>query len=115
MNALRSKFALTERELNGLYQLAREKSEQSHDLYSFTARINQALDEPERIRVFGMLWNAAYADGKADAHEEHLLRRLADLLHIRHGDAIGAKLRAEQAQPASGDPAEPHPLQSSIR
>jgi uncharacterized tellurite resistance protein B-like protein len=99
MEALRSRFELTPDEQADLFELAREKSEHTHDLFSFTARLNQALDERERIRVFEMLWNVAYANGRADAHEAHLLRRLADLLHIRHGDAVGAKLRAEEARP----------------
>jgi uncharacterized tellurite resistance protein B-like protein len=98
LKALQSRFALSSTELADLFELARHKSEQSHDLYSFTARLNEALDEPERVRVFEMLWSVAYANGTADAHEEHLLRRLADLLHLRHGVAIGAKLRAEQTQ-----------------
>ena len=97
LEALRTKFALPERELGELFELARQKSEDSHDLYSFTERLNQSLAEPERIRVFELLWRVAYADGRADAHETHLLRRLADLLHIRHADAIGAKLRAGSA------------------
>ena len=96
MSALRSRFALSEQELADLFELARHHSEHSHDLFSFTERLNQALDEPQRIRVFETLWAMAYADGRADDHEAHLLRRLADLLHIRHGDAIGAKLRAER-------------------
>lgn len=95
--ALRTRFALTDDELNDLLELAHHRSEHTHDLYSFTARLNTALDEAERIHVFEMLWTAAYADGHADAHETHLLRRLADLLHLRHADAIGAKLRAEAA------------------
>ena len=82
--------------LADLFELALHKSEHAHDLHSFTALINEQLDEPERIRVFELLWMVAYANGKADDHEAHLLRRLADLLHIRHGDAIGAKLRAER-------------------
>jgi uncharacterized tellurite resistance protein B-like protein len=99
MEALRTRFDLTADERADLFELAREKSEHTHDLFSFTTRLNQALDEPERIRVFEMLWNVAYANGRADAHQAHLLRRLADLLHIRHGDAVGAKLRAETARP----------------
>jgi uncharacterized tellurite resistance protein B-like protein len=100
MNALRAKFSLSDTELAELFELARHDSEHSHDLYSYTALLNQTLDEPERIRVFELLWSVAYANGAADAHEAHLLRRLADLLHIRHGDAVGAKLRAEEARPA---------------
>ncbi|MET0281197.1 MAG: TerB family tellurite resistance protein [Steroidobacteraceae bacterium] len=98
LDALRTRFALSEAELTELFALAQQRSEDSHDLYSFTARLNQTLDEPQRVRVFEMLWSVAYADGQADAHETHLLRRVADLLHLRHGDAIGAKLRAERLQ-----------------
>lgn len=96
-DALRSRFTLTQAELDELVELARHRSEHTHDLYSFTQRLNETLDEAERIHVFELLWRVAYADGHADAHETHLLRKLADLLHLRHADAIGAKLRAESA------------------
>lgn len=96
LQALRSRFTLTEEELADLFELAHDKSEATHDLYSFTAKLNAALNEAERVHVFELLWTVAYADGHADAHEMHLLRRLADLLHLRHADAIGARLRAEK-------------------
>jgi len=95
LNALRSRFQLSEDELVALVELAREKSDHTHDLFTFTERLNQSLDEHERIQIFELLWTTAYADGHADAHEAHLLRRLGDLLHLRHADVIGAKLRAE--------------------
>lgn len=98
MDALGSRFGLSGTELDELYELAHDKSEQTHDLYSFTARLNELLDERERVHVFELLWSVAYADGHADAHEAHLLRRLGDLLHLRHADAIGAKLRAERGR-----------------
>lgn len=97
MEALGSRFSLTGQELADVFELARHKSEHAHDLHSFTERLNGQLGEAERIHVFELLWAVAYANGKADDHEAHLLRRLADLLHIRHQDAIGAKLRAERA------------------
>lgn len=96
--ALRRKFALDPAEIEELVELARHRSEHTHDLYTFTERLNESLDEAARIRLFEMLWTVAYADGHADAHEAHLLRKVADLLHLRHAAAIGAKLRAEAAR-----------------
>ncbi len=96
LDALRRRFTLTADELADLFELAHDRSESTHDLYSFTAKLNQSLDEAERVHVFELLWTVAYADGHVDAHEMHLLRRLADLLHLRHADAIGARLRAEK-------------------
>jgi uncharacterized tellurite resistance protein B-like protein len=102
MEALRSRFDLTSEERAALFELAREKSDHTHDLYTFTAQLNRLLDAAERVRVFEMLWTAAFADGQAQAHEAHLLRRLADLLHISHAQAIGAKLRAGRTGPPQG-------------
>jgi uncharacterized tellurite resistance protein B-like protein len=97
VEALRKRFTLTPAEIDALIELARHRSEHAHDLFSFTERLNESLDEAERVRAFELLWKVAYADGRADAHETHLLRRVADLLHLRHADAIGARLRAESA------------------
>lgn len=97
VQALCSRFTLTQEELADLVELAHDRSEHTHDLFSFTSKLNEALDAAEKVHVFELLWTVAWADGRADAHEEHLLRRVADLLHLRHADAIGAKLRAEAA------------------
>jgi uncharacterized tellurite resistance protein B-like protein len=38
-----------------------------------------------------MLWKVSCADGKIDAHEEHLVRKVADLLYVPHARFIQAK------------------------
>jgi uncharacterized tellurite resistance protein B-like protein len=98
--ALREKFTLGEDELARLYELAEQRSVEAHDLYSFTERLNAAFSEPQRVRVLELLWRVAYADGHLDAHEAHLMRRLADLLHVGRVATIAAKLRAEQDGPS---------------
>jgi uncharacterized tellurite resistance protein B-like protein len=37
------------------------------------------------------------SDGHISAHENHLMRKIADLLYIGHADYIAAKQRARQA------------------
>lgn len=98
--ALRERFStLADDELQRLFELAELRSTEAHDLHSFTARLNAAFDEPQRVLILERLWRVAHADGHVDAHENHLLRRLADLLHVRQADAVGAKLRAERDTP----------------
>jgi len=46
----------------------------------------------ERARIVGMLWKVSCADGKIDAHEEHIVRKVADLLYVPHTRFIQAKL-----------------------
>jgi len=43
------------------------------------------------------MWQVAYADAELAAHENHVLRQIAELLHITHGDYIAAKMRARDA------------------
>ncbi len=99
LQSLRDRFELDDDELAMLYELAEQRSIGAHDLHSFTSQINAAFDELQKIRILEQLWTVAYADGSLDAHETHLMRRLADLLHVRQGDATGARLRAERVAP----------------
>jgi len=92
--ALREKFSLDADELERLYELAEARSIEAHDLHSFTSRINATFDAGQKLQILRQLWQVAYADGRLDAHETHLMRRLADLLHVRQSEALGAKLRA---------------------
>ena len=43
------------------------------------------------------MWQVAYADGDIGANENHLISKVAGLLHVTHGEYIGAKLRAKEA------------------
>jgi len=67
------------------------------DLFSFTRTLNRHLSRQGRVALVEALWVVAYADGVLDKHERHLMRRLADLLHVSHRDYIAAKMRARAA------------------
>ena len=43
--------------------------------------------------IFNM-WEVAYADGKIDRYEDHLIRQVADLLYLSHKDFIRSKHKA---------------------
>ena len=51
-------------------------------LYEFTQHINRQLDHEQKAHVVELLWQVAYADGDLDKYEEHLVRRIADLIHV---------------------------------
>ena len=40
-----------------------------------------------------MLWDIAYSDGRIDKYEDYTIRKISDLLYIKHSDFIKAKLR----------------------
>ena len=97
MAAMRKRFPLGERELHELIVLADEASRSASDFHQFTSQLNSELDQPAKVAVVETMWQVAYADGAVDAHENHVISRIAGLLHVTHGEYIAAKLRARQA------------------
>lgn len=92
---LKQRFLLTDAEVVQMTERGQQTSKSTNDLHQFTSLINHALELPEKVRIIEYLWQVVYADGKISAHENHLMRRLVDLLHISHGDNIAAKMRAK--------------------
>jgi uncharacterized tellurite resistance protein B-like protein len=97
MDALRRKFTLAEDELARLVELAEQKSRGANDFFAFTSTINERFDHPQKVKMIEFMWQVAYADGDLDANENHLISKVAGLLHVTHGEYIAAKLHAKQA------------------
>ncbi|MBL0728724.1 TerB family tellurite resistance protein [Piscinibacter sp. HJYY11] len=93
---LRDKFALADDEAQRLTELAEDAARRATDLFSFTSRINERFDMPQKLRMIEHMWRVAYADGHLSAHERHVLWRIADLLHVPQGAYVNARLRAEK-------------------
>jgi len=94
--ALRGKFELQDDELERLLELAHDTARVAHDYQGFTAQLNQRFSQQQKIRVIEAMWQVAYADGHLDVHENHVIRKVAGLLHVTHGEYIAAKMRAEE-------------------
>jgi uncharacterized tellurite resistance protein B-like protein len=95
--ALQDKFALADDEVARLVELAEQVSREATDYFGFTSKINESFDIEQKVRMIEHMWRVAYADGTLSAHENHLMRKMADLLYIPHGAYVGAKMRARQA------------------
>ena len=93
-------FNLSAQETTDLIELAESEADDATSLYQFTSLINSNFDAARKRRVIRMLWDVAFADGGADAHEQHLVRKVADLIHVPHAVFIQTKLAAEAARGA---------------
>ena len=86
---------LTEAQVDELILLSREEVAEATSLYQFTREINDHFDLEGKMKLLTSMWRVAYADGHLDKHEEGIIRRVADLLHIRHNEYIRCKLEAK--------------------
>ena len=97
LRAVREKFGLSDDEAQTLFRLAEEEVRTANDYYQFTSLINREFSQQQKQRVIELMWQVAYADAELSAHENHVLRRIAELLHVTHSDYIAAKMRARDA------------------
>ncbi len=93
MNAVSTKFGLEEAETAELIRLAEEESREATDYYQFTSLINDGFSLEKKIAVIEHLWEVAYADNNLDKYEEHMVRKVAELIYVPHKDFIAAKHR----------------------
>ena len=93
---LRQQFNLDSKQLTILLDLAEQEARQATGYYQFTSLINKTCTADQKIRIIENLWQVAMADGQLDAHELHLMRKIADLLYVGHADFVAAKQRARQ-------------------
>lgn len=94
---LRECYALTDAELQELWQLAHAEKTGATSLYQFTALFNEHYDYDMKLQLLANLWRLAFADGRLDRYEEHTIRKVADLLYISHKDYIQARQAAKPA------------------
>ncbi|ATJ82698.1 TerB family tellurite resistance protein [Halomonas beimenensis] len=92
---LAERFDLPEGEVAALVRRARGETETAVDHHRFVRQVRDGCDYRERCELVRLMWSLALSDGHKDALEEHRIRRLAELLHVSHGDFIRAKLSEE--------------------
>ncbi len=86
-------FKLDHGAVQELARNAHIKLEEATDYHQFTKALNQQLSVLEKVDLIESLWMMAAVDGHIDAHENHLIRKIADLLHLRHSEFVRVKDR----------------------
>jgi uncharacterized tellurite resistance protein B-like protein len=92
---LEQQFGLSTEELDALLEQAETDADRLVSIQHITRLMNQHYDHAMKRRVIEMMWHMVYADGEKDHYEEHLIRQVADLLYISHGEFIQARHQAE--------------------
>ncbi|MDA0979239.1 MAG: TerB family tellurite resistance protein [Proteobacteria bacterium] len=94
---LTSVFPLQADAIQDLVTAARTEVEHATDLFQFTQIVNDRLSYKEKMLLVRQMWEVAYADGNIASYEDHIIRRVAGLLHVSHEDFIRAKIEARPA------------------
>ncbi len=98
LKIVRENFGLPDDQAKELFALAEAEHADSTDYFQFTRLINETYSADEKITLIEGLWRVAFADQVLDRHEEHVIRRLSELLHVSHRDFISTKHRVMQSK-----------------
>jgi uncharacterized tellurite resistance protein B-like protein len=94
---LQARFELTEEETLLLVEEAEKRADDSVSLQEFTRLLHESLSIEEKHSVIEMLWMIALADDHLDKHEDYVVRKVAELLYVTHGDLIRIRNEVKQA------------------
>ena len=90
-------YAIDESDIEEIIIDAEETVSESTSLYGYTSIVNTEFQYEDKLKLLRNLWKIAYADGYLDKYEEHLLRKISDLIHISHSDYISIKLEIRES------------------
>lgn len=96
LEALGARWGVAESDRHRVLEQIRDQAEDATDLFDHTGLLRENWGPEPRARLVADMWEVAHADGHADPHEEQIIRRVADLLYVSHGDFIRGKLNASR-------------------
>jgi len=89
-------FHLSPDEAAEIVNIASNKAEDIVSVHEFTELLHEHLDDSEKARIVGMLWDVAYADGQLDKYEDSLILKISDLLYVSRARVMRLKHDAQQ-------------------
>ena len=90
--SLKEIYNLEHETINELVSDAEKTVNESTSLYEYTRVVNDEFSYNDKLVLLSRIWKLAFADGAIDKYEEHLIRKISDLIHISHSDFIKIKL-----------------------
>ena len=90
---LKDNFDLSNEEVQELISVTDAERKGSVDMWHFANVINENYSDQEKYIIMENIWKVIYADGRLDKYEDHIVHKLANILHIPHNKMIEAKLK----------------------
>jgi len=88
---------ISDEDIADITALAEKEVKQATSLYEFTHLINDNYDYAKKVALIRNMWRIAFSDERLDKYEEHLIRRVSELIYVSHSDYIRTKLGVRDA------------------
>ncbi len=88
---MQKKFKIAQEKIERLFAHSDEKHDSMTSLFDWTEIINNECSYDQKCMIIGFMWDIAYIDGKIDKYEDFTIRKVADLIYVKHKDFINLK------------------------
>lgn len=93
VQVLQQHYRLDAEATDELVENALAHRDEATSLYEFTQTVNDQFSEKDKYLLVLQMWQVAFSDDVIEAFEEHLIRRVAELIYLPHG--LFTRARAE--------------------
>ena len=88
---IKSNFNLSDIQIEHLFTLSNDKHNEMTSLYEWTDIINKDCSYDQKLTIIGFMWDIAFTDERLDKYEDYTIRKVCDLIHVKHVDFINLK------------------------
>ena len=81
----------TQNDLDKLFSKSDDTHKEMTSLYEWTDIINQECTYDEKLKIIGYMWQVAFTDSRIDKYEDYTIRKVSDLIHVKHADFMKLK------------------------
>lgn len=92
-DALKQSSLLPDEEIDSIVTNAMVDADSAISLHEHIRMVNEHFDRANKLMLIEQMWRVAAADGDVDRYEDYTIRKLSELIYIRHKEFIQAKLR----------------------
>tara|TARA_X000001036_G_scaffold214654_1_gene201082 strand:- start:4617 stop:5030 length:414 start_codon:yes stop_codon:yes gene_type:complete len=85
-------FNLEDKESQAVIIDAQEDLKQSTDYFSYGNQLNEYFSLTEKIDFISCIFEVAYSDGTYHYMEEHMIKKIAHMLHVENKDLVNVKM-----------------------
>ncbi len=81
-------------ECQELIKVAEQDVDHALSLHQFTHYLNEEFTLQQKLDLCTTLWKVALSDQRIDKYEDNMIRKIADLLYLRHSEFMQCKHKA---------------------
>ena len=96
--SLRHLISISKAEADQLLIDASQPHNRPTAYHPLTKIINEQFSYGQKCALIKAMWSVAHSDNYADPNEDHIIRKISDLLYVAHRDFIHEKINARESE-----------------